>query len=667
MADLEAVKKRIEELRQLIHHHDYRYYVLDSPEFSDAEYDALARELRQLEEQQPQFITPDSPTQRVSGQPLEGFGELVHRLPLLSLTNAFEAPELQAWHEGRVRLLEGRTFAMTCELKIDGLAVSLVYEDGSLRTGATRGDGYKGEDVTQNLKTIRSIPLTVPPTAPRRFEVRGEVYMPRGNFAKLNEERARQGFPLFANPRNSAAGSVRLLDPRITAQRKLDIFIYGLGWSEDGEVPDTQWELLAHLKSLGFRVNPQNTRCRDLEEVEDFYRSWEEGHHALDYATDGVVVKVDPIVYWDQLGVVGREPRWAVAYKFPAEQATTRLLDIGINVGRTGSLNPFAILEPVQVSGVTVKHATLHNEEDVQRKDIRIGDWVMVERAGEVIPQVIGPILSRRTGQERVFQMPQSCPVCNSPVVSPEGEVMSRCPNNSCPAQLFETLRHFAGVMEIEGLGQSWCDALLKADLVKDVADLYYLSQEQLLTLERMGEKLASNILASIDMSKQRSLATLLTALGIRHVGRETAELLARHFGSLDHLASASSEELISIPTVGPKVAESILSYFQNQQNTKVIKKLWSGGVKMGEALLAAPREALPLAGKTFVITGKLSSSREQAERKVKELGGAAASSVTRKTDYLVVGEDPGSKLERAQELGTQLLTEEEFQRLLGA
>ena len=667
MADLEAVKKRIEELRQLIHHHDYRYYVLDSPEFSDAEYDALARELRQLEEQQPQFITPDSPTQRVSGQPLEGFGELVHRLPLLSLTNAFEAPELQAWHEGRVRLLEGRTFAMTCELKIDGLAVSLVYEDGSLRTGATRGDGYKGEDVTQNLKTIRSIPLTVPPTAPRRFEVRGEVYMPRGNFAKLNEERARQGLPLFANPRNSAAGSVRLLDPRITAQRKLDIFIYGLGWSEDGEVPDTQWELLAHLKSLGFRVNPQNTRCRDLEEVEDFYRSWEEGHHALDYATDGVVVKVDPIVYWDQLGVVGREPRWAVAYKFPAEQATTRLLDIGINVGRTGSLNPFAILEPVQVSGVTVKHATLHNEEDVQRKDIRIGDWVMVERAGEVIPQVIGPILSRRTGQERVFQMPQSCPVCNSPVVSPEGEVMSRCPNNSCPAQLFETLRHFAGVMEIEGLGQSWCDALLKADLVKDVADLYYLSQEQLLTLERMGEKLASNILASIDMSKQRSLATLLTALGIRHVGRETAELLARHFGSLDHLASASSEELISIPTVGPKVAESILSYFQNQQNTKVIEKLWSGGVKMGEALLAAPREALPLAGKTFVITGKLSSSREQAERKVKELGGAAASSVTRKTDYLVVGEDPGSKLERAQELGTQLLTEEEFQRLLGA
>jgi DNA ligase (NAD+) len=661
------VQARVEELRRLIRYHDYRYHVLDSPEISDAEYDALMRELRQLEEQHPHLITPDSPTQRISVQPVEAFGEVLHQRPMLSLANAFSLEEFQAWHERCVRLLEGRAFDLTAELKIDGLAVSLVYEDGSLKTGATRGDGFKGENVTQNLKTVPSIPLSVSSKAPRRFEVRGEVYMPKQSFKRLNEERAQQGLPLFANPRNAAAGAVRQLDSRITAQRKLDIFIYGLGWVEDGAVPTTQWELLQYLRELGFKTNPHNALLETPEEVEDYHRTWVEKHHELDYSTDGVVIKVNPMPYWDMLGVVGREPRWAIAYKFPAEQAVTRLLAIGINVGRTGSLNPFAILEPVQVSGVTVKQATLHNEEDIRRKDIRIGDWVVVERAGEVIPQVIGPVLSRRTGQEQVFEMPQHCPVCGSQVVKPAGEVMARCPNTTCPAQVYESLKHFAGVMDIEGLGQSWCDALLQAGLVKDVADLYYLSKEQLLTLERMGEKLATNILTGIEKSKQRPLTTLIAALGVRHVGRETAELLAEHFRSIDRLAKSTFEELTAVPTIGPKVAQGVLDYFQNQQNLAVLEKLQRAGVKMEETAPAIAREALPLKGKSFVITGRLAKlSRAQAEAKVKVLGGSAGSAISRKTDYLVVGEDPGSKLDKAKEFGTTLLAEEEFLKLIG-
>jgi len=480
--DLEKVKARIEELRALINYHNYRYYVLDSPEISDAEYDELMRELRELEGKYPQFITPDSPTQRVGAAPIEEFGTVEHPLPMLSLANAFSYEELKAWHKRTTKFLGGRGFDMVCELKMDGLAVALTYEDGLLKTGATRGDGYRGEDVTLNLRTIRSIPLSVPKDAPPRFEVRGEVYLSKHAFEKINEERASQGLPLFANPRNAAAGSVRQLDPRITAQRPLDIYIYAIGYAEGKPVPDTHWESLQYLQYLGFKVNPHNRLVESLEGVEEYYRHWMERKEELPYETDGVVVKVNPIALQEELGAVAREPRWAIAYKFPPTQAITKLIDIGINVGRTGSLNPYAILEPVSVGGVIIERAALHNEEDIRRKDIRIGDWVVVQRAGEVIPEIVAPVVSRRTGEERVFQMPPRCPACGAEVIKPEGEVMTRCPNASCPAQIQERLQHFVsrGAMDIEGVGEKLTIALYKAGLVRDVADFYSLTREKL-------------------------------------------------------------------------------------------------------------------------------------------------------------------------------------------
>lgn len=664
--ELEKVKARIEELRALINYHNYRYYVLDSPEISDAEYDELMRELKELEEKYPQFITPDSPTQRIGAAPLEKFGTVEHPRPMLSLANAFTLEELKAWHKRVSKLLGGREFDMVCELKIDGLAVALTYEGGLLIKGATRGDGYKGEDVTLNLKTIRSIPLSVR-NAPQKFEVRGEVFLSRKAFKEINEERARQGLPLFANPRNAAAGSVRQLDPRITAQRPLDIYIYGLGYIEGGSMPPTQWECLEFIKSLGFKVNPHNRLVKDIEEVEEYYQEWMEKRENLPYEIDGVVVKVNSIALQEELGAVAREPRWAIAYKFPSTQAITKLIDIGINVGRTGTLNPYAILEPVSVGGVIIERAALHNEEDIHRKDIRIGDWVIVQRAGEVIPEIIGPVVSRRTGAEKIFRMPQNCPVCGAKVIKPEGEVMSRCPNASCPAQIQERLQHFAsrGAMDIEGLGEKWCIALYKAGLVKDVADFYYLTKEQLLTLERMGEKSATNLINAINASKSRPLSRLIFALGIPHVGSEIAETLAKHFKSLDRLAEASLDELQSIPTIGPKIAQSIISFFSEPKNRNIIKKLEEAGVKTKEEVVEA--KPLPLSGMEFVITGKLHSfTRAQAEAKIKELGGTVGSNVSRKTTYLVVGADPGSKLERARALGIKLLTEEEFIKMIG-
>ena len=463
-----SVRERVERLRTEINRHNHLYFVLDRPDISDADYDALMVELRGLEEQRPELVTLDSPTQRVGAPPAEGFAEVVHPRPMLSLANAFNDDELAAWHRRATNLLDGADFEMVCELKIDGLAVALTYEDGVFVHGATRGDGYRGEDVTRNLRTIRSIPLKVPPEAPRRFEVRGEVYFPRSLFDKLNEERAAQGQPTYANPRNTAAGSLRQLDSRITAQRALDIFVYSVYNLEPGEddpIPDNQWDTLDYLKSLGFKVNPHNALCRSLEEVGNYYRRWVEEAQALDYGADGVVVKVNSVRLQDALGNVGREPRWAIAYKFPATQAVTRLLDIGVNVGRTGSLNPYAILEPVDVAGATVKMATLHNEDDIRRKDLRIGDWVVVERAGEVIPQVVGPLADRRTGEERVFSMPEACPQCRTPVVRPQGQAMTLCPNPACPAQLFELLKHFVsrGAMDIEGMGEKLCLSLLDA------------------------------------------------------------------------------------------------------------------------------------------------------------------------------------------------------------
>jgi DNA ligase (NAD+) len=665
--NLYEARQRVEDLRAQIRYHDYRYYVLDSPEISDAEYDELMRELRKLETQFPQLITPDSPTQRVSGQPVEAFGVVEHRLPLLSLANAFNYQELRAWYHRALTMLEIEGFPTVCEPKIDGLAVALVYEDGRFVRGATRGDGFRGENVSENLKTIRSIPMRLlAKDAPPRFEVRGEVYMSKAAFERLNEERTDQGQPRFANPRNAAAGSVRQLDSRITAQRSLDIWVYQLGWA-DGPYPPTHWETLHWLQDMGFRVNPEIRRYETLEEVEHHHRQWADRRHDLEYEIDGVVVKIDPFQYYERMGVVGREPRWAIAYKFPPIQATTDLLAIEINIGRTGTLNPYAVLEPVRVGGVTISKATLHNEEDIRRKDVRVGDTVIVQRAGDVIPQVVGPVLSKRSGREKVFVMPDRCPVCGTPVERPEGEVMRYCPNPACPAQTFRWLTHFVsrGAMDIEGLGESWCDVLLERGLVKDPADIYSLTKEQLVELERMGEKSAENLLSAIEASKDRPLARLIFALGIRHVGSEMAALLAGHFGSIQALAQASIEELAAIPTVGPRIAESVHQYFRDASNRRVIEKLRRAGVRMAEEAAPAPPEG-PLAGLAFVITGTLASMpRSRAEELIGQLGGSASDSVTKKTDYLVVGESPGSKLQKAQKYGTRLLNEQELLDLL--
>ena len=536
MADMNKVKQRIEELRKTINYHNYRYYVLDSPEVSDAEYDELMRELKQLEAGHPGLVTPDSPTQRIGAPPVEAFGVVEHPQPLLSLANAFSYEELAAWHKRVSNLLGGRQFDLVCEPKIDGLAVALTYVDGLLVTGATRGDGYRGENITQNLKTVRSIPLSVPKGAPPRFEVRGEVYLPKAGFKKLNEERAKEELPLFANPRNAAAGSVRQLDSSITARRPLDIFVYGLGWAEGKPVPDTHWEIMQWLKSLGFKTNPNIALVCSLDEAEKFHQSWGESRERSPYEADGIVAKVNSIALQQELGNVAHEPRWAIAYKFPAVQGTTKLIDIGINVGRTGSLNPYAVLEPVRVGGVVISSAALHNGEDIHRKDIRVGDWVVVQRAGEVIPEIVEPIVSRRSGKEKVFRMPARCPVCGSEVIKPEDEAMHRCTNAACRSQALERIKHFVsrGAMDIDGVGEKLCQALFEAELIKDAADLYYLTREQLLGLERMADRSASNVLSSIEKSKNRPLDRLIFALGITHVGDQYAELLAEHFNRID-------------------------------------------------------------------------------------------------------------------------------------
>ncbi len=676
MAELDRVKERIDRLRAEINHHNYLYYVLDSPEISDAEYDELMRKLRRLEEKHPQFLTPDSPTQRVGAAPVEAFGIVEHPLPLLSLGNAFSRDELLAWYNRTSKLVGGRKFDLVCEHKIDGLAVALTYVDGRLAVGATRGDGFRGENITQNLRTVRSIPLAVSGGAPPRFEVRGEVFMPKAGFRKLNRERAEEGLTLFANPRNAAAGSVRQLDSRITAGRPLDIYVYMLGYAEGRPTPSTHWETMEYLKSFGFKINPSNQRLDTIGEVEHYYDTWLEKRENLPYEADGIVVKVNQLDLQAELGDVGHEPRWSIAYKFPATQGNTRLVDIGISVGRTGTLNPYAILEPVSVGGVTIRQAALHNEDDIRRKDIRIGDMVVVQRAGQVIPEIVEPVKSLRTGKEKEFHLLEkifdkekgrpACPVCGGEIVKPEGEVMYYCSNAACPAQVQERLEHFTsrGAMDIRGVGEQMSATLLREGLVKDFSDLYYLKKEDLLKLERMAEKSAGNIINAIEKSKKRPLARLIYALGIRHVGGETAELLTRGFTSLDALAGASGEELISVPTIGPKIADSTVAFFQNEENRRIIKRLKDAGV------LPLPEEArpeeLPLEGNEFVITGRLENfSREEAEARIKALGGSAKSDVTRKTNYLVVGVEPGSKLARARALGIKQITEEELLHLL--
>ena len=677
MKDLDKVKGEIEQLRAEINHHNYRYYVLDSPEISDAEYDELMRELKKLEEQYPQFLTPDSPTQRVGAAPVEAFGVVEHPFPLLSLGNAFSKEELLAWYTRISKLTGKQQFNFVCEHKIDGLAVALSYVNGQLAIGATRGDGFRGENITQNLRTIRSIPLSMPKEAPTRFEVRGEVFLPKAGFDKLNQERAEEGLPLFANPRNAAAGSVRQLDSRITAKRPLDIYIYMLGYAEGKPTPVTQWETMEYLKSLGFKVNPNNRLLSSIEQVEEYHHTWVERRESLPYEADGIVVKVDSLDLQRQLGAIGHEPRWAIAYKFPAIQGTTRLIDIGISVGRTGTLNPYAILEPVSVGGVTIKQAALHNEDDIRRKDIRIGDTVIVQRAGEVIPEVIGPVISKRTGKEKEFSLKEkvfdtekkrpACPECKAEVIKPEGEVMYYCSNAACPAQIQQRIEHFAsrGAMDIRGIGESQSAMLLREGLVKDVADLYDLSQEQLARLERMGDKSANNIITAINNSKRQPLARVVFGLGIRHIGGEMAELLAKEFRSIDNLAKASRDDLTQIATVGPKIADSIIAFFRQEENRKIVQRLKDARVNPKEE--KAKPEELPLTGKEFVITGRLEAfSRDEAEARIKALGGTAKSDVTQKTTYLVVGVDPGSKLQHAQALGIEQIKEEELLQLLG-
>ena len=663
-----SITMRLDELRREINHHNYRYYVLDQPEVSDAEFDALFRELKALEGERPELVTPDSPTQRVGAAPLGAFATVTHRNPMLSLGNAFDDNDLAAWHTRVARLLGSASFDMVCELKFDGLAVEAIYEDGVFKVGATRGDGMAGEDITQNLRTIRTLPLVLPKDkVPARFEVRGEVYMTRSGFLRMNRERADQGQPLFANTRNAAAGALRQLDARITARRPLDIAVYQLGWAEGRAMPDNHWETLAYFKSLGFKVSDENRHVHTLEEAQDYHRMWVEGRGHLDYGTDGVVIKVNAFALQERLGVVGREPRWAIAYKFPATQAVTKLLRIGINVGRTGSLNPYAILEAVEVAGVTIRQATLHNEDDIRRKDIREGDWVTVERAGEVIPQVVGPVLSRRMGEERPFAMPSQCPACGTAVVRPKGEAMHYCVNASCPAHFYELLKHFVskGAMDMEGIGEAMVSALIDAGLVKDVGDVYALRGEDLRRLERMGEKSTDNILRNVQVSKGRSLAQYMFALGIRHVGFETARLLARAFPNIDALSHASMEQLQAVPGIGPKIAESIAEYFREVRNLQVIEKLKAAGVNPQETA-PQPTGPLPLQGKTFVLTGTLDSfTRPQAEERIRALGGSVTGSVTRKTSYVVVGAEPGIKQKRAEELGVRQLTEQEFAAML--
>ncbi len=679
MSDLEVTQKRIEELRKQINYHANRYYVFDNPEISDAEYDALVLELQKLEGQYPQLVTPDSPTQRVGAAPVEAFGVVEHRLPLLSLANAFTDDDLTAWYTRTLRLLGVEQFEMTCEHKIDGLAVALVYENGRFIRGATRGDGFRGENIKLNLRTIHSIPLSVPPDAPPAIEVRGEVYLPRAGFRKLNQEREAEGLPVFANPRNAAAGSVRQLDPRITAKRPLDIYIYALGWTEGKTMPETHWATMELLKSYGFKVNPNNRPVKTIEEAKEYYQTWLHQREALPYEADGIVVKVDNLAYHVRLGEVGHEPRWAIAYKFPATQGTTRLKEIGISVGRTGTLNPYAILEPVQVGGVTIKQAALHNEDDIRRKDIREGDWVVIQRAGDVIPEIVGPIPSRRTGAEKEFSIKEkvwdkekarpACPVCGGEVIRPPDEVMYYCTNAACLAQVQERLEHFVsrGGMDIRGLGEQLCAMLLREGFVRDVADLYTLKdkRERLVQIEKLGEKSVDKILQAIERSKSQSLARLINALGIRHVGEETASLLADHFKDLDDLTGASEERLMGVPSIGPKIAQSITAFFRQEENRRIIEKLKQAGVWSQQERVASA--GLPLAGMEFVVTGTLKAfSREVAHERIRALGGVAKDNVTRNTTYLVVGEDPGeNKVSRAHELGTQQINEEQFLAIL--
>lgn len=663
------VRAEIERLRREIDEHNYRYNVLNQPIISDIEFDRLFRRLQALEEAHPEYASADSPTQRVGAPVQTGFKTIAHSVPMLSLANCFDDTELRAW-DARVHKLLGLEgdFTYTLEPKIDGLAVSMVYEKGYLVRAATRGDGLTGEDVTANIRTIRDIPWSLPPYAPDFLEVRGEVYMNKADFECMNAERAEAGESLFANPRNAAAGALRQLDPRVTAKRPLAFWAYAtLGL----EGITTQYGALEATSRLGFPVYDGIRLVNGLEAVIAAYRSFASGRDELPFEIDGVVIKLNSLALQDRLGAVGREPRWAIAYKFPATQQTTRLVDILVQVGRTGVLTPVAVLEPVELGGVVVSRATLHNEDEIRRKDLRIGDWVIVQRAGDVIPQIVKSIPERREGNERTFQMPEQCPVCGGAAVRPEGLVARYCTNGlQCPAQLTEAIKHFGSRrgMDVEGLGLKVAEVLVDKGLVKDLADVYYLRRADLLALERFGEKSADNLLAALEASKSQPLDRLVYALGIHEVGDQTAKLLARHFRSLARLATASEAELQAIPTIGPAVSESLASFFAEPRNLAVIDKLRQAGVTTELAGGDEPPPAGPLLGKCFVFTGRMEAmSRPEAEELVERLGATTQSSVTKKTTHLVTGDEAGSKLDKARKLGVQVLSEAEFLELVGS
>lgn len=673
--ELSKVKQRIDRLRQTIRGHDYYYYVLDQPRITDAEYDALMQELQELEAKYPALIVPDSPTQRVGGAPLTALGTIHHRYALLSLTNSFGESDLRDF-DRRVRQGAGEVQYLV-EPKIDGLTVALVYENGELISGATRGDGEVGEDVTQNLRTVRSVPLRLKEAVPR-LEVRGEIFMARADFERLNQQRETQGAALFANPRNAAAGSLRQLDPRVTASRRLRAFFYQILYIETQEPAafriNSQAKALEYLDRLGFPVNPWRYHCSSVDEVIEACREGELKRDELPYEIDGMVIKVDSLAQQQQLGATAKSPRWAIAYKFPAQQAVTRVEEIILRVGRTGVLTPTALLQPVRLAGSTVSKATLHNEDIIREKDVRVGDWVTIQKAGDVIPEVVRVLKERRTGEERVFQMPAQCPECGSRVVRLAGEAATRCTGAACPAQLREGIIHFASreAMNIEGLGPAVVAQLLKAELIWDVADLYYLRKEDLAGLARMGEKSADNLLQALAKSKGNRLSQLIFALGIRYVGSRVARVLAEYFGSLDKLKQATYDELRQVPEVGDKIAASVVAFMQEKQNRRVMEKLEQAGVNTRERV-TAPTEPQPLKDKVFVLTGTLSTlNRKEAERLIEARGGRVSSSVSKNTDYVVVGEEAGSKLEKARALissgkapSLQIINEEEFKRLI--
>lgn len=661
----EEAEKRIKELREEIRYHERKYYVENSPVISDYQFDLLLKELEELENLFPDLITPDSPTQRVGGEPAEGFPTVFHEKPMLSLDNTYSYEEIREFERRIKRIIPDERIDYVAELKIDGLSMSIIYENGTLLKGVTRGDGIKGEDVTHNVKTIRSIPLVI--DEKRKVEVRGEIYLPFASFKKINEERMERGEPLFANPRNAAAGSMRTLDPKEVSGRGLDSFIYYI-FISGNEPFETHWENLSLLKRLGFKTNPHTRYCKNIEEVIEFCEEWNEKKEKLDYEIDGVVIKVNSVRLQKLLGATSKFPRWAIAYKYPPKQAVTKLKEIIVQVGRTGALTPVAVFEPVELSGSIVSRATLHNEEEVQRKDIRIGDYIIVEKAGEVIPYVVGPVKERRSGNEKIFEMPKNCPICGSEVYKPEGEVISRCLNASCPAKIKESILHFASrkAMNIEGLGDALVDQLVEKNLVKSISDLYNLKYEDLVNLERMGPKSSRNLLEQIENSKQNELSKLIYALGIRYVGEHIAEILAENFESIDDLAKAKKEELLKIREIGEKVAESIEMFFKQKENLDLIDRLKSAGVNVRSK---RERKIVKdvLKGKTFVITGTLSKyTRDEAEKLIVSLGGKVSSSVSSKTDYLIVGSEPGSKLEKARALGVKTISEGEFLKMIG-